>query len=104
MYCLNNLGDINLIRVAENAHVLERINILTSILAAVLAGILNANLYGGILSYLGLHFFIAAIMMIRLGDTKQYFLKPSDIVSGLGSGVLVFLCIWIIVYNVVYTL
>ena len=77
---------------------------LISILAAVLAGLLNANLYGGIFAYLGLHLIMTLFIALKLNNIQKYFLKSSDLVSGLGSGVLVFLCIWIIVYNVVYTL
>lgn len=77
---------------------------LISILAAVLAGLLNANLYGGIFAYLGLHLIMTLFIALKLKNIEKYFLKSTDLVSGLGSGVLVFLCIWIIVYNVVYTL
>ena len=83
---------------------MERIHTLTSILAAVVAGLLNVNLYGGIIIYLGFHFAMMGLTSVKLGDLGRYFLKSSDIVMGLGSGVLVFLCVWIIVYNIVYTL
>ena len=83
---------------------MERIHTLTSILAAVVAGLLNVNLYGGIMIYLSFHFAIMGMTTLKLRDLSKYFLKSSDIVMGLGSGVLVFLCVWIIVYNLVYTL
>ena len=83
---------------------MERIHTLTSILAAVMAGLLNVNLYGGIIIYLGLHLVMMGLTSMKLKDLNKYFLKSSDVAMGLGSGVLVFLCVWIIVYNVVYTL
>lgn len=62
MYSIANLGDINLKHVAENAHVMERIHTLTSILAGVVAGLFNANLYSGIFAYLGFHLLITLMI------------------------------------------
>lgn len=90
--------------VAENASVMERINTLTSILAGVVAGLLNANLYSGILAYLGFHLIISLIIFGSLREIENYFLKKIEVFGGLASGVMVFLCGWIITFNLVYTL
>lgn len=82
---------------------LERVHTLTSILAGVVAGLFNANLYSGIFAYLGFHLIITLLIAGSLKKIEQYFMKSSDLL-GLGSGVLVFLSGWIITYNVVYTL
>lgn len=42
--------------------------------------------------------------MIKVGDTSQFFMKKADVFNGIGSGVLIFICAWMIIYNVVYTL
>lgn len=57
-----NLGDINLKFVAENSHVMERVHTLTSILAGVVAGLFNANLYSGIFAYLAFHIIITLLI------------------------------------------
>jgi len=83
---------------------MERINTLTSILAGIVAGLLNANLYSGILAYLGFHLIISLIIFGSLRDVESYFLKKVELFGGLASGVMVFLCGWIITFNLVYTL
>ena len=57
-----NAGDINLRFVAENSHIMERVHTLTSILAGVVAGLLNANLYSGIFVYLAFHLIITLLI------------------------------------------
>lgn len=98
------IGDINMIHILENAHVMERIHILTSILAAIIAGLLNTNLYGGVFVYVGFHLLVMIMIALKLRNIESYFMKSIELLNGFGSGALVFLCVWIIVYNVVYTL
>ena len=83
---------------------MERVHTLTSILAGVLAGTFNANLYTGVFAYICLHLMITLMIVGRIGDVGKYFLKKSDVVNGLGSGVPVFMCAWMIIFNIVYTL
>lgn len=101
---LTKIGDINLKFAAENFHVMERVHTLTSILAGVVAGLFNAGLYSGIFAYLALHLIITLLILATLKNSQDYFLKKTDLLGGLGSGIMVFLCGWIITYNVVYTL
>lgn len=104
MYLFCNQGDVNLRCIAENAHTLERVHTLTSILAGVIAGLFNANLYWGIFAYLALHLMVILLIAGSLSKVESYFMKKTDLLAGLGSGVMVFLCGWIITFNVVYTL
>lgn len=83
---------------------MERVHTLTSILAGVVAGLFNANLYSGIFAYLGFHLIMTLLIAGSLKKIENYFLKNTDLLGGLGSGVMVFLCGWIITYNLVYTL
>lgn len=104
MYPFSHAGDVNIKHVVENNHVMERVHTLTSILAGVLAGVFNANLYMGLIAYISLHLIITLMIVGGIGDVQKYFLKKIDIVSGLGSGIPVFMCAWIIIFNIVYTL
>ena len=104
MYYYHYQGDINLKHIAQNIHTMERIHTLTSVLAGVIAGILNTNLYSGIFTYLFFHILMSALVSLKVDKINNYFLKKSDLLNGLGSGVLVFICCWIIIYNIVYTL
>jgi hypothetical protein len=88
----------------ENSKTLERIRILISLLSGILAGLLNVNQLLGPLVYFLMHALITALIVFKVKDTTQYFMKKTDVFSGIGSGVLIFLCAWMIVYNVVYTL
>lgn len=47
---------------------------------------------------------MSLLVTLKIDNIANYFLKKSDLLSGIGSGVPVFLCCWIIIYNVVYTL
>jgi hypothetical protein len=88
----------------ENSKTLERIRILVSLLSGILAGLLNINQLLGPLIYFLMHALITGLIVLKVKDTTQYFMKKADVFSGIGSGVLIFLCAWMIVYNVVYTL
>lgn len=54
--------------------------------------------------YIVMHCIVTGLMVLKVKDTTQYFMKKADVFNGIGSGVLIFLCAWMIVYNVVYTL
>lgn len=54
--------------------------------------------------YIIMHTLITALIYFKVGDTGKYFMKKTDVFSGIGSGVLIFVCAWMIVYNVAYTL
>ncbi len=88
----------------ENSKILERIRILISLLSGIVAGLLNVNQLLGPLIYFLMHALTTGLIVLKVKDTTQYFMKKSDVFSGIGSGVLIFLCAWMIVYNVVYTL
>lgn len=95
---------INPKHLIENSKTLERIRILVSLLSGILAGLLNVNQLMGPVVYIIMHLIITGLIVVKVKDTAQYFMKKTDVISGIGSGVLIFLCAWMIVYNVVYTL
>jgi hypothetical protein len=88
----------------ENTKTLERIRILVSLLSGIISGLINVPQLLGVIVYVLMHTLITVLIVIKVGDTSKYFMKKSDVFSGIGSGVLIFLCAWMIVYNVVYTL
>jgi hypothetical protein len=51
-----------------------------------------------------MHLIITGLIIVKVKDVTKYFHKSSAIFGGIGSGVLIFICAWMIVYNVVYTL
>jgi len=54
--------------------------------------------------YVCMHVLVTGIVVLQIGDVSKYFMKKFDIFGGVGSGVLIYLCAWMIVYNIVYTL
>jgi hypothetical protein len=104
MYECSNLGDVNLRSVAENERVMERVHTLTSILAGTVAGLFNCNLYSGVLAYIGFHLLILLMMAMKLTSLQSYFVKKTDPLFGIATGIMVFICAWIITFNIVYTL
>lgn len=88
----------------ENGKTLERIRILVSLLSGIIAGLLNVNQLMGPIVYFIMHALITGLIVVKVKDPTEYFMKKADVFSGIGSGVLIFLCAWMIVYNVVYTL
>lgn len=88
----------------ENGKTLERIRILVSLLSGILTGLLNVNQLMGPVVYIIMHTIVTGLLVVKVKDTTQYFMKKTDVFSGIGSGVLIFLCAWMIVYNIVYTL
>lgn len=73
-------------------------------MSGILAGLLNVNQLMGPVVYIIMHTIVTGLMVIKVKDSAQYFVKKADVFNGIGSGVLIFLCAWMIVYNIVYTL
>jgi hypothetical protein len=81
-----------------------RIRILVSLLSGIIAGLFNINQVLGPVVYLIMHVLMTGLMILKIGNVNKFFMKATDIFGGIGSGVLIFICAWMIVYNVVYTL
>ncbi len=73
-------------------------------MAGLIAGALDITQLFGLLLFVGIHLIITLIIMIGLNPLGDYFMKKSHILAGVGSGVLIFVCAWMIVHNIVYTL
>lgn len=78
--------------------------LLTTILAGVLSGLLNLNQLEGPFLYLGSQLVLTLFIFLRLGSAEKYFKSVFAMFEGMGSGLLLFLCIWMIVVNMVYVL
>jgi hypothetical protein len=63
--------------IAGISYYLKTQNIVESILAGVIAGLFNANLYGGIFAYVALHLIITVFIIGSVGKIEQYFMKKS---------------------------
>lgn len=88
----------------ENKKALDRMRLLTTILAGVLSGVLNLNQLEGPFLYLGAHLLLTLLIFLKIGKVEKYFKGVLSLFEGMGAGLLLFICIWMIVVNVVYVL
>ena len=78
--------------------------LLTTILAGVVSGLLNLNQLEGPFLYLGGHLLLTILLLAAVGTRGEYFKSAASLFDGMGGGVLLFICIWMIVVNIVYVL
>ena len=88
----------------ENKKAFDRMRLLTTILAGVLSGLLNLNQLEGPFLYLAAQLVVSLLIYVKLDKVENYFKGTGAIFGGLGSGLLLFICIWMIVVNIVYFL
>lgn len=88
----------------ENKKAFDRMRLLTTILAGVLSGLLNLNQLEGPFLYLIVHLVLTLLIYLKIDKVENYFKGISDLFAGMGSGLLLFICIWMIVVNIVYVL
>ena len=83
---------------------MERIRILVSLLSGIISGLLNVPQLLGPIVYIFMHVMVTGLIVLKVGNIETFFLKKTDVFGGIGSGVLIYVCAWMIVYNIVYTL
>lgn len=89
----------------DNKKAFDKMRLLTTILAGVLSGVLNLNQLEGPFVYLGCHIVLTILIYVSLGGgCDRYFKTSGSIWEGMGGGLLLFICIWMIVVNLVYVL
>lgn len=89
---------------ADNLKALEKMRILSSILAGVISGILNLNQLQGPTLYFSFHLLMTFLVALSTESVEKVFIKKSDVFTGIGGGLLIFVCAWMIVFNIVYVL
>ena len=88
----------------NNQKAFDKMRLLTTILSAAVSGILNLNQLEGPLLYLAFHVILTVLIYVLVGGGEKYFKSSGNLWSGLGGGLLLFVCIWMIVVNIVYVL
>lgn len=88
----------------DNKKAFDRMRLLTTILAGVLSGLLNLNQLEGPFLYFAVHLVLTLLIFLKIDKVENYFKGVGSLFEGLGSGVLLFICVWMIVVNVVYVL
>jgi hypothetical protein len=90
--------------VNENKKAFDKMRLLTTILAGVLSGLLNLNQLEGPFLYFAIQLVLTVLIYFKIGDAEKYFKSVGSLFEGLASGILLFICVWMIVVNVVYVL
>jgi hypothetical protein len=88
----------------DNKKAFDRMRLLTTILAGVLSGLLNLNQLEGPFLYLAVHLVLTLLIYLKIDSAEKYFKGIGDLFGGMGSGLLLFICVWMIVVNIVYVL
>ena len=88
----------------NNKKAFDKMRLLTTILAGAISGILNLNQLSGPLLYITFHVILTIFIFVLAGSGEKYFKSSGDLWSGMGGGLLLFVCVWMIVVNVVYVL
>lgn len=89
----------------ENKKAFDKMRLLTTILAGVISGILNLNQLEGPFLYIICHIVLTALIYGSIGGSSEtYFKSGGNLWEGMGGGVLLFICIWMIMVNLVYVL
>ena len=73
-------------------------------MAGVLSGLFNLNQLEGPFLYLVIHVVMTLLVYVKIGEVEKYFASFWSLFEGMGAGLLLFLCIWMIVVNMVYVL
>jgi hypothetical protein len=88
----------------ENKKAFDRMRLLTTILAGVLSGLLNLNQLEGPFLYFIVHLVLTLLIYLKIDKVENYFKGVGSLFEGMGAGLLLFICIWMIVVNIVYVL
>jgi hypothetical protein len=88
----------------ENKKAFDKMRLLTTILAGVLSGLFNMNQLEGPFLYFGIQLVLTVLIYFKIGEVEKYFKSVGSLLEGLASGILLFICVWMIVVNVVYVL
>ena len=75
-----------------------------AILIGVFCGIVNINQLTAALLYAVIQLLATPLIALSVKTHSNYFLSWTDILSGIAQSALMFLCSWMISYNLVYTL
>ena len=88
----------------DNKKAFDKMRLLTTILAGVISGLLNLNQLQGPGLYLFFHVALTLTIYLNVGSGDKYFKSSSSLWEGMGGGILLFVCVWMIVVNIVYVL
>lgn len=75
-----------------------------AIFIGAFCGIVNMNNLLAIVLYAAIQLSVSPLILISVGDHKNFFRGWSDVLKGIPGSVLMFVCSWMISYNLTYTL
>jgi hypothetical protein len=83
---------------------LSKIRLFIAILLGSISGILNLNQLIAPLIYFTIQLVVTPIITFKMKNYKDYFNNANELTSGITESILMFVCTWMITYNLVYTL
>ena len=88
----------------DNKKAFDKMRLLTTILAGAISGVLNLNQLEGPFLYVSFHVVLTILIYATVGSGEKYFKTAGSLWEGMGGGLLLFVCIWMIFVNIVYVL
>lgn len=74
-----------------------------AILIGIFCGIINVNQILAVVLYAAVQVLVSPLILLST-DYKSNFVEKKDVLSGITGSILMFVCSWMISYNLVYTL
>lgn len=87
----------------HNTQTLTSTRTVVAILVGVFCGIINASQLYAIGLYLAIQLIVSPLILLSTNH-KSNFESKTDVLGGIAGSLLMFVCSWMISYNLVYTL
>jgi len=77
---------------------------LLALLIGTVCGIINCNQIVAPIAYMAIQLAATAVFAFAIGNYRRHFNNLTEVMSGIPEALMMFICSWMISYNLVYTL
>jgi hypothetical protein len=95
---------VNVANLNHNFQTLSKMRTLLAILIGTVCGITNMNQILAPIAYVAFQLLATGLIAVTSGNYRRYFNNFGEIASGIPESVMMFICSWMLSYNLVYTL
>jgi hypothetical protein len=95
---------INANNLNHNFQILSKMRTLLAILIGTVCGITNLNQILAPIAFVVMQFFATGLIAVFSGNYRRYFNSMGELASGIPETTMMFICSWMLSYNLVYTL
>lgn len=95
---------ININSLAHNFTVLSRMRTLLALLIGAVCGIINCNQIVAPIAYIVIQLAATLVFGLAIGNYRRCFNSLTEVAAGIPESLMMFICSWMLSYNLVYTL